>query len=124
MNAKLSTVFLIVVSVLLSPLGAADKPGTKVEKEQALLPRFVVYASEEDEELGSSLLRVLRSKDKVERFARAGTIEKAAESDADVLVLAIVKSQLPKLEPQTLEALKTRKIVGIGPGAAQLFGQM
>jgi hypothetical protein len=32
--------------------------------------------------------------------------------------------QLPKLEPKTVEALKKRKIIGLGSGAARLFGQI
>ena len=87
-------------------------------------PRFVVYASEADAKLGSSLFRVLRTKGERARFDKAETIEQAVESAADVLVLVIPTRELPKLETGTLESLKKRKIVGIGYGAAQLFGQL
>jgi hypothetical protein len=87
-------------------------------------PKFAVYASETDAELGSSLFRVLRRKGQRARFDRVETIKQAIESEADVLVLVLPGRELPKLEKATLESLKKRKIVGIGYGAAQLFGQL
>ena len=86
--------------------------------------RFVVCASEADTEIGSSLFRTLYSSGKRERFGKAQTIEQAVESDADVLILVLPTRDLPKLEKSTLESLKKRKTVGIGYGAAQLFGQL
>jgi len=86
--------------------------------------RFVVYAAEDNSELGSSLFRVLRGDEKVSRFAKADTLQKAIESEADVLVLVLPQRELPKLDKTVLDALKKRKIVGIGFGAAQLFGKL
>jgi hypothetical protein len=94
------------------------------EDRKSVSPMFVVYASEEDAEFGSSLFRVLRGNEKFARFDKAQTIEKAIASEADVLVLVLPKRELPKLEKGILEALKKRKIIGIGYGAAQLFGQL
>ncbi len=101
-------------------LSAAD-PETE---NKPLPPRCVVYASEADTEIGSSLFRALYSNGKRERFVKAQTIEQAVESGADVLVLVLPTRDLPKLEKGTLESLKKHKIVGIGYGAAQLFGQL
>lgn len=106
--------FVTLVSAGLA-LAADRKPATA---------RFVVYAAEEDSELGSSLFRVLRGDEKVSRFAKADTLKKAIESESDVLVLVLPKRELPKLDKTVLDALKKRKIVGIGYGAAQLFGQL
>ncbi len=94
------------------------------EDRKSVSARFVVYSSEKDAEFRSSLFRVLRGKEKVTRLEKAETIEKAVASEADVLVLVLPKYELPKLEKGTLEALKKRKIIGIGFGAAQLFGQL
>src|SRR5436309_5620480 len=99
---------------------AADPPAERPPANA----RFVVYAAEEDAELGSSLVRVLRGTEKVSKFAKADTLEKALESEADVLVMVLPKREPPKPDQKTLEVLKKRKIVGIGYGAAQLFGQL
>jgi hypothetical protein len=87
-------------------------------------PRFLVYASDADAELRSSLYRVLRGDDKVARIEKADALETALSSDAEVLVLILPQRNLPNLDAATLNALKKRKIVGIGQGAAQLFGKL
>ena len=110
----------LIITVRVISLSAAD-PDTE---SKSVPPRFVVYASEADSELGSSLFRALYSNGKRERFVKAQTIEQAVESEADVLVLVLPARELPRLEMGTLESLKKRKIVGIGYGAAQLFGQL
>ena len=58
------------------------------------------------------------------RITKADTIEKAVESKVDVLVLIMMGRKIPELAPKTIEALKTRKVVGIGEGAAVLFGKL
>lgn len=102
--------------------GAADRATQKPQRPPD--PKFVIYSAAADAELGGSLFRVLRGTDQVSRLAKAETIEKALESPAGVLVLVMPGRTVPKLEKETLGALKKRKIVGIGIGAAQLFGQM
>ncbi len=104
-----------VISTSAADLDSVDKP---------LPPRFVVYSSEADAVLGSSLFRALYTQGKRERFVKAQTIEEAVESDGEVLIFVIPNRDLPKLEKNTLELLKKRKIVGIGYGAAHLFGQL
>ena len=52
---------------------------------------------------------MLRGKEKITRFEKAKTIEKAVASEADILVLVLPKRELPKLEKGTLEALKKRR---------------
>jgi len=124
MKAIVGTSCLPVVASVLSQLAAADPAESKTGAQQSVVARFVVYSSERDAELRSSLLRVLRGDDKVARIAKADTIEKATESEADVLILVMPDPDLPKLEPKTLDALKKRKLVGIGSGAARLFGKI
>ena len=137
MNATRAGCVVLVVALLSRP-AVADPPVTKSAPPKSTPaipapaetartapdPKFVVYASEQEAEFASSMFRVLRGKDKVARFAKAQTIEKAAESQADVLVLVMTTNVPPKLEPATIEALKRRKILGIGAGAARLFGQL
>ncbi len=112
--------FLIVMLVQFESPSAINP----AEDRKSVSPKFVVYSSEKDAELRSSLFKVLRGKEKVTRLQKAETIEKAVASEADVLVLLLPKRELPKLEKGTLQALKKRKIIGIGFGAAQLFGQL
>jgi len=54
------------------------------------------------------------------------SIETAASSNAAVLVLSLSRQprNAPASHGQTLEALRNRKVIGIGRGAAQLFGWM
>jgi hypothetical protein len=111
--------------VLITMVQGISLPAADPDTSSIAVPlRFVVCASEADTEIGSSLFRALYSNGKRERFGKAQTIEQAVESDADVLILVLPTRDLPKLETSTLESLKKRKIVGIGYGAAQLFGQL
>ena len=110
----------LITMIRVISLSAAD-PDTE---SKTVPPRFVVYASEADTVFGSSLFRALYGNGKRERFVKAQTIEQAVESEAEVLVLVLPARELPKLGNGTLESLKKRKIVGIGYGAAQLFGQL
>src|SRR5437764_4285958 len=86
MKATMSTGCLIVVASLLLQLVAADPPDAKAEKQEAVVPKFVVYSSAEDAEFRTSVFRVLRGVDKVAQIAKVDTIEKATESEVDVLV--------------------------------------
>lgn len=99
---------------------AADPPA----EHKPAAARFVLYRHEGDAEFGSSLFRVLRGDENVSRIAKADTLQNAIDSEADVLVLVLPKRDLPKFDKAVLDALKKRKIVGIGYGAAQLFGQL
>lgn len=114
---------------LLSPFVAAEPRETvetspTTEKPETAAAKFIVYSSEADAEFRTALFRVLRGNDKVARIAKADTIEKAVESDVGVLVLIMTGRKVPELEPETIEALQKRKIVGIGEGAAILFGKL
>jgi hypothetical protein len=114
-----------VASAIVILLGlSATSAANAADERKSAGPDFVVYASAKDADFGSSLFGVLRGKGKVTRLEKADTIEKAVASAANVLVLVLPKRERPKLEKRTLEALKRRKIVGIGYGAAQLFGQL
>jgi len=119
---KLAT-FTLSLFVVLIPF-LSTSAGDSAEEPKQLAPKFVVYAAEEDAEFRLSLFRILRGDDKVAKFAMASTIKEAVASKADVLVLVLPKRGLPSIEENTLKALKKRKIIGIGSGAAQLFGKL
>lgn len=129
LGTRAFAIFPICILTLIGSTLAADpveksNPAEAAEEQRPSRPSFVVYAAPEDTELATSLFRVLRGKDKVTRLAKAESIEQALATEADVLVLAIPGRTPLKLEKETLEALKQRKIVGVGEGAARLFGQM
>ncbi len=111
---------LSVVTTLLMPCCGGSRGG---ENSPSTGPKFVVYASEENADLRSSVFRVLQGAEKVARIEKADSLEAALASEAQVLVLVLPKLP-PMLEPGTLAQLKQRKVVGIGFGAAQLFGQL
>ena len=97
---------------------------TSAAENKPVKPKFVVFATRQDADLRSSLFRILRGNDEVARFDKANTIAEAVESEADVLVLVMPKRTSPELGETILEELKKRKIIGIGYGAAQLFGRL
>lgn len=105
---------------------AVAQESTKPAKQQAQRPIYVVYAAEEDAEVASSLRRVLRdTKGKPTRIGKADSIRAASESAADVAMLVMTKlNKVPAIDKDVLAALKKHKIVGIGTGAAQVFGQL
>jgi hypothetical protein len=86
--------------------------------------KYVVYAAAKKPSWRPELLRILRGKYGAESAAEADEIEKAIVSTAEVLILVLPDDAPPRLSTKTLEALKKRKIIGIGEGAAAIFGQM
>ena len=114
----------LIFCVCLMNLASLSAGSDVAPGQDAVVPKFVVCASTDNAEFGSSLFRVLRSHEKVSRFDKAETIEGAITSDAEVLV-RVLPTRLTTTFPQaTIDELKKRKIVGIGYGAAQLFGQL
>ena len=55
------------------------------------------------------------------KVLEVNSIEEAIASDADVLVLSLA-TQSRKVPSPALERLHRRKVIGVGRGAAQLFG--
>jgi hypothetical protein len=111
---------LIVIVVWLVSTSAADPP----EERKPATPKFAIYASEEDADFRSTLFKVLHGNDKESRFDLADKIEKVVSSEAEVLILVLPRRELLTVKKETLKALKTRKIIGIGYGAATLFGKL
>jgi hypothetical protein len=86
--------------------------------------KYVVYAAPKEPSWGPELLRILRGKYGAASAVEADGIEKAIASTAEVLILVLPEGAPPRLSSKTLEALKKRKIIGIGEGAAAIFGQI
>lgn len=115
----------LAVCVLNSPLFCQEtvNADTKAAK-------YVIYFEQEDAQLGASLFRVLIGADKYVRFEKAETMDKAIESDANVIVVVATgrirrEGQFNwKLDKESLDSLKKRKVIGIGYGASQLFEDM
>lgn len=101
--------------------GWADEP---VAIEKSPRPSFVVYAAERDEEFRSGLIRILLNASRGARVLKADTIEAALAADTEVLVLALPKWELPKLQVESLDALTRRKVICFGRGGVKLFGEL
>jgi hypothetical protein len=116
---------LILAGIVIFPV-AADEPivNPPPAKEHENFRRFLVYASEKDSAYRSLLFRVLRGSERVSSFAKADTIEVAAESDVEVLIIVMIGADVPDIAPEIRERLRNRKLIGIGAGAAKLFGQL
>ena len=117
-------VVMVVIHLLHPPLFAQDPIEIAAEKPLSVVPEYVIYSPAEDAELRTSMFPVLRGEQKGKPFAKANSIAEAAHSAADVLIMIMTNPEVPKLEPKILQALRNRKIVGVGAGAAKLFGLM
>lgn len=112
----------LVVFVLL--FAASAQSSEVLAEPKPAKPKFIIYSEGEDAELAATFFRVFRGDNKVDRILKADSIEKAAASEAEVLVLVMPGETLLNLEPKTLEMLKKKKIFGFGGNAARLFGKL
>jgi hypothetical protein len=86
--------------------------------------KYVVYAAPKKPSWGPDLVRMLRGKYGTASAVEVDTIEKAIASTAEVLILVLPDDAPQPLSTKSLDTLKQRKIIGIGKGAAELFGEM
>ncbi|MDX1925333.1 MAG: hypothetical protein SFV81_02370 [Pirellulaceae bacterium] len=116
----------VVVALMLNVTFADNTFSDSTIADETVPARFVIVAPKAGvhAELGTSLFRVLRFGSQRGKFERVETIEEAVASQADIIVLAMPHRELPPIAKETLESLKQRKILGIGEGAAKLFGQL
>ena len=87
-------------------------------------PSFLVYASPADNEMVTALRDQLRANGTEMELNAANTLDAGVDSSADVLILFIDDSQPQEYSADLLERLKAKKVIGIGYGAAQLFGRL
>lgn len=107
-------------------VGAADDAA--VTKPDATQPTYAILAADDEAEaeLRSLVMRLLADADRRTRFKKVRTLEELGESRSEVLVVINTRRGPLQAEPnaETLDRLKSRKIIGIGEGAAQLFGKL
>ena len=102
----------------------------ETDNSNAKTAKYVIYSEPKDAQLGASLFRVLIGADKNVRFEKAETMDKAIESDANVIVVVATGRIRGEgkfnwnLDKESLDSLKKRKVIGIGYGASQLFEDM
>ena len=84
---------------------------------------YALFAPAQSEKSTSALAALLTHGDKNASFTRVKTLPDAIASQSDILVLAMNESDFNALGPYDADALKKRKIIGIGFGAAKLFGK-
>jgi hypothetical protein len=73
---------------------------------------------------GPDLVRILRGKYGAGSAVETDEIEKAIASTVEVLILVLPEQAPPLLSNKHLDALRNRKVIGIGKGAVELFDQM
>jgi len=119
-SARVVAIFLlatIVVATGFFLVGCKKTPEeTPTEKVQA----FAVFSTHSDPTFSQGIADILR-KGQLE-VVIAPSIEKAIESQAEVLIFAMERRE--KVSEPLATALKPRKVIGIGYGTAQLFGQL
>jgi hypothetical protein len=62
--------------------------------------------------------------DEPSSISRVETLEEAVKSEADILILLMERFDEKSVNASTIDFLKSRKVIGIGYGAAELFGKL
>lgn len=104
-RAMLLALSAIIVSV---PAAAAD---------------FAIILDEDAKQAEASLRECLAGQGPKPKIESYQTLEQAVAADSEVLVIVMPRQRV-EYSADLLEELKQRKVIGIGYGAAQLFGQM
>ena len=84
---------------------------------------YALFAPAQSEKSTSALKDLFTNDGKSASLTPVKTLSDAIASQADILVLAMNVSDFNGLGPYDEDALKKRKIIGIGFGAAKLFGK-
>ncbi|MEJ2704690.1 MAG: redoxin domain-containing protein [Sedimentisphaerales bacterium] len=107
-------------------ISAPRSPGTaKKEPENTLdhkNPAFAVFSTNRDKTFSQGIADVLRKANSQLDVLIAPSLGQAIASRAEVLILAMDRGA--RVSGSIAETLKTRKVIGIGYGAAELFGQL
>ncbi len=86
-------------------------------------PNYGIYVASSDAGVRDSLKEILAAGEAESTVATFESLERAVASSAEVLVIALPRSRDPYSD-DLIEGLKKKKVIGIGYGAAQLFGQL
>jgi hypothetical protein len=87
-------------------------------------PGFAVFSESADPAVVTALRDQLRANSAEIELEAVNTLEAAIDSSADVLILFMDDSQPQERIAELVERLKAKKVIGIGYGAAQLFGML
>lgn len=90
---------------------------------RAMGNEFTLFAPDQNPDAIAALSRAL-CPEKPADVEVVDTIQKAIKSKADVLVLFLSRQTAPSLVSETISDLRTKKILGIGYGAAKVFGDL
>jgi len=95
-----------------------------LEDRNESIPAFAVFAPDADTTDAKTLVDILAGDDKQFSVVKVDTIQEAIASKANVLALQMNRFHQTKVSNDVIEALKSRKVIGIGYGAAQLFEKL
>ncbi len=85
---------------------------------------FAIFFSTPDPLSMNTLRNILGEEDNKSTIVEANTIYEAIHSNAEVVILSMGSRIHQEIDDTLLNDLKNRKIIGIGYGAAQLFGKL
>ena len=91
-------------------------------KNGASRPVFAVSLTDTDSTSPEALIEILEEGNKQRPIVKADTLEEAIASEAEIIILQVKRNQ--EISDEILERLKNHKVIGIGYGAAQLFGHL
>ena len=89
---------------------------------QSKAPSYLFYSSRAERQEVEQL-RELLEEDMKHRFATADTIEELLKSEADVLILDM-PDRIRERDERLTEKIKRTKVIGIGYGVAQMYGDI
>jgi len=122
MVTKVALICIAALVALIQLEGPTQSADQKVRNQP--MTKYVVYSAPQKPSWGPDLVRILRGKYGVESAVEIDELNKAIASAAEVLILVLPDDAPPRLTTKNLDALKKRKIIGIGNGAGELFDQM
>lgn len=109
---------IVAIAALISMLLPAEKATAK---------QFTLFAPDEDVSSVNALLKML-GRDSPDIVQEVATLQEALDSETEVLVLFLSRIHYMRLRrelsPENIAKLRERKIIGIGYGAAKLFGTL
>ncbi len=97
---------------------------TRVHAEDAKPVSFAIFAPGQSEKTTAALAEVFSKSNARAKTSQVKTLQDAIASKADIAVLALSLAEFQALGPYDADALKRRKVIGIGFGADKLFEEL
>ena len=121
-SARVVAIFLLATIVVATGFFLVGCKKTPEETPTEKVLAFAVFSTHSDLAFSQGIADILRKDNDRFGVVIAPSIEQAIESQAEVLIFAMERRE--KVSEPLATALKTRKVIGIGYGTAQLFGQL